>query len=56
MKSAQEIIEKRLTCDAPGIIALDGGLAQSPVGEMSGMPPLAEVGRMVQGLVAAHQG
>ena len=50
-----DMIEKQLTYDALKIIAFDGGLAQSLVGEMRFMQSLAEAGKIIQGLIVAQK-
>ena len=51
-----DMIEKHLTFDALKIIAFDGALAQSLVGEMRFMQSLAEAGKIIQGLIVARKG
>ena len=50
-----DMIEKQLTYDALRIIAFDGALAQSLLGEMRFMHSLAKAGKIIQGLVVAQK-
>ena len=50
-----DMIEKQLTYDALKIIAFDGALAESLVGEMRFMHSLAKAGKIIQGLVVARK-
>ena len=48
-------IEKQLTYDALKIIGFDTALAQMLVGEMKFIQSLAEVGKIIQGLIVAEK-
>lgn len=50
-----DMIEKQLTYDTLKIIAFDGALAQSLLGEMRFMLSLAKAGKIIQGLIVAEK-